>query len=74
MVREGKPKCFFYLDHRRRWPPCDHCDTYAAFANVHDAVPYLGRLDRQREGFGFSIQAAGVDAGYAAAGPGDHRG
>ena len=36
-------------------------------ANVHDSVPYLGRLDRQRERFGFDIRAVGVDAGYAAA-------
>jgi len=42
-------------------------DTYATPATVHDAVPYLGRLDRQRERFGFEIRAAGVDAGYATA-------
>jgi hypothetical protein len=28
-------------------------------------VPYLGRLDRQRERFGFGVQAVGLDAGYA---------
>jgi transposase len=68
MVREGKPKGFFYLDHRT--VDGRHAivtDTYATPANVHDAVPYLGRLDRQRERFGFSIRAAGVDAGYATA-------
>jgi hypothetical protein len=42
-------------------------DTHVTPANVHDSVPYLGRLDRQRERFGFSIRAVGVDAGYAAA-------
>jgi transposase len=68
MVRDGKPKGFFYLDHRT--VDGGHAiitDTYATPATVHDSVPYLGRLDRQRERFGFSIRAAGVDAGYATA-------
>jgi len=68
MVREGKPQGFFYLDHRT--VDGRHAiitDTHVTPANVHDSVPYLGRLDRQRERFGFSIRAAGVDAGYAAA-------
>jgi transposase len=68
MVREGKPKGFFYLDHRT--VDGRHAiitDTHVTAANVHDSVPYLGRLDRQRERFGFSIRAVGVDAGYAAA-------
>jgi transposase len=68
MVREGKPKGFFYLDHRT--VDGRHAiitDTHGTPANVHDSVPYLGRLDRQRERFNFSIRAVGVDAGYAAA-------
>jgi transposase len=68
MVRDGKPKGFFYLDHRT--VDGRHAiitDTYATPATVHDASPYLGRLDRQRERFNFSIRAVGVDAGYAAA-------
>lgn len=68
MVREGKPKGFFYLDHRT--VDGRHAiitDTHVTPANVHDSVPYLGRLDRQRERFQFSIRAVGVDAGYAAA-------
>lgn len=68
MVREGKPKGFFYLDHRT--VDGRHAivtDTYATPATVHDAAPYLGRLDRQRERFGFPIRAVGVDAGYATA-------
>lgn len=68
MVREGKPKGFFYLDHRT--VDGRHAiitDTHVTPANVHDSVPYLGRLDRQRERFNFSIRAVGVDAGYAAA-------
>jgi len=68
MVRDGKPKGFFYLD--RRTVDGRHAiiaDTHVTPANVHDSVPYLGRLDRQRERFGFAIRAVGVDAGYAAA-------
>ena len=68
MVRDGKPKGFFYLDHRT--VDGRHAiitDTHVTPANVHDSVPYLGRLDRQRERFQFSIRAVGVDAGYAAA-------
>jgi transposase len=68
MVRDGKPKGFFYLDHRT--VDGRHAiitDTHVTPANVHDSVPSLGRLDRQRERFGFDIRAVGVDAGYAAA-------
>ena len=68
MVREGKPKGFFYLDHRT--VDGRHAiitDTHVTPANVHDSAPYLGRLDRQRERFHFNIRAVGVDAGYAAA-------
>jgi transposase len=65
MVRDGKPKGFFYLD---------HCtvdglhniitDSYVTAASVHDSIPYLDRLDRQRERFGFRVESAGLDAGY----------
>jgi transposase len=68
MVRDGKPKGFFYLDHRT--VDGRHAiitDTHVTPASVHDSVPYLGRLDRQRERFNFSIRAVGVDAGYATA-------
>jgi transposase len=68
MVREGKPKGFFYLDHRT--VDSKHAiitDTHATPATVHDSVPYLRRLDRQRERFGFQVQAVGLDAGYATA-------
>jgi hypothetical protein len=67
-VRDGKPKGFFSLDHRT--VDGRHAiitDTHVTPANVHDSVPYLGRLDRQRKRFGFDIRAVGVDAGYAAA-------
>jgi transposase len=68
MVREGKPKGFFYLDHRT----VDGAhgiitDTHATPGNVHDSRPYLERLDRQRRRFGFDVDAVGLDAGYNSA-------
>ena len=68
MVRDGKPKGFFYLDHRT--VDGRHAiitDTHVTPANVHDSVPYLDRLDRQRKRFGFQVRAVGLDAGYASA-------
>jgi len=68
MVREGKPKGFFYLDHRTT---CGQhnliTDTHITAANVHDSIPYLERLDRQRERFNFETEAVGLDAGYMSA-------
>ena len=69
MVRDGKPKGFFYLDHRT--VDGRHAiitDTHVTPANVHDSVPYLRRLDRQRERFGFEVHAVGLDAGYCDSG------
>jgi transposase len=65
MVREDKPTGFFYLDHRT--VDARHSiitDTHVTPASVHDSQPYLARLDRQRERFGFHVQAVGLDAGY----------
>ena len=69
MVRDGKPKGFFYLDHRTVDGRLGIItDTYATPANVHDSIVYLGRLDRQRARFGFDVGAVGLDAGYATSG------
>lgn len=65
MIRDGKPKGFFYLDHRT--VDGKHAiitDSHATPANVHDSIPYMDRLDRQRERFGFKVEAVGLDAGY----------
>ena len=68
MVREGKPKGFFYLDHRTVDGAYNIItDSYATPANVHDTRPYLSRLDRQRMRFGFEVEAVGLDAGYMSA-------
>jgi transposase len=69
MVRDGKPKGFFYLDHRTvDGRLAIITDTHVTPASLHDSIPYLGRLDRQRERFGFSVAAVGLDAGYYTAG------
>lgn len=65
MVRDDKPTGFFYLDHRT--VDAKHAiitDTHVTPASVHDSQPYLPRLDRQRERFGFDVRAVGLDAGY----------
>lgn len=65
MFREGKPKGFFYLDHRT--VDGKHniiTDTHVTPGNVHDSIPYLERLDHQRQRFGFEVDAVGLDAGY----------
>lgn len=68
MVRDGKPKGFFYLDHRT--VDAAHAiitDTHTT-AVVHDSTVYLGRLDRQVKRFDFHVAAVGLDAGYATPG------
>jgi IS5 family transposase len=68
MVREGKPKGFFYLDHRTTCGKHNLItDTHVTPANVHDSIPYLERLDHQRQRFGFDTDAVGLDAGYMSA-------
>jgi len=32
--------------------------------NAHDVVPYIKRLDRQKERFDFDVKHVGLDAGY----------
>jgi transposase len=65
MVRDDKPKGFFYLDHRTVDAKyAIITDTHVTPASVHDSQPYLARLDRQRARFGFELQAVGLDAGY----------
>ena len=69
MVRDGKPKGFFYLDHRTVDGRLGIItDSFATPANVHDTIVYLGRLDRTRRRFDLDVRAVGLDAGYATAG------
>ena len=69
MVRDGKPKGFFYLDHRTVDGKLGIItDTHTTPANVHDSIVYLDRLDRARARFGLDVKAVGLDAGYATTG------
>lgn len=65
MHRDNKPKGFFWLDHRT--VDGKHgiiTDTYTTPGNVHDAQPYIARLERQLARFPLSPVAVGLDAGY----------
>ncbi|WP_339318060.1 IS1182 family transposase [Paenibacillus sp. FSL R10-2734] len=65
MIRDGKPEGFFYLDHRTADTKYNLItDVHVTPGNVHDSVPYLSRLDRQRERFGFKVEAVALDSGY----------
>ncbi|MBE0339796.1 IS1182 family transposase, partial [Paenibacillus sp. 23TSA30-6] len=65
MIRDGKPEGFFYLDHRTVDTKYNVItDVHVTPGNVHDSVPYLSRLDRQRERFGFQVEAVALDSGY----------
>lgn len=68
MIRDGKPEGFFYLDHRTVDAKYNMItDVFVTAGNVHDSVPYLSRLDRQRERFGFVVEAVALDSGYLTA-------
>lgn len=65
MVRDGKPKGFFYLDHRT----VDRkkniiVDTLVTPANVNDVDPLREVLDRVTDRLGKSPNYQGLDAGY----------
>lgn len=65
MSRENKQEMFCYLDHRTTDMKFNIItDAYVTPGNVHDSVPYLSRLDRQIERFGFKVEAVGLDSGY----------
>ena len=68
MHRDGKPKGFFYLDHRSVDGKFSMItDTYVTAGNMHDSIPYLDRLDHQIDKFGFNVESVGLDAGYSTA-------
>ncbi|MGG1556515.1 IS1182 family transposase, partial [Paenibacillus ferrarius] len=68
MIRDGKPEGFFYLDHRTVDVKYNMItDVFVTPGNVHDSVPYLSRIDRQKERFGFSVEAVALDSGYLTA-------
>ena len=65
MNRDGKPKGFFYLDHRT--VDSKHniiTDVYVTPGNINDVDPYVERLDIQIKKFNFKTKHVGADAGY----------
>lgn len=65
MVRDGKPKGFFYLDHRtvdRKYNII--VDTLVTPANVNDVDPLSQIMDRVTERLGETPKYVGLDAGY----------
>jgi hypothetical protein len=65
MSRENKQEMFCYLDHRTTDMKFNIItDVYVTPGNVHDSVPYLNRLDRQVQRFGFKVEAVALDSGY----------
>ena len=65
MHRDGKPKGFFYLDHRTVDSKANIItDVFVTPGYVNDVKPYLGRLKAQIEKFKFEVEKVGLDAGY----------
>lgn len=65
MYREGKPEGFYYLDHRTVDAKYNLItDVHITPGNVHDSIPYVARLERQIERFGFKVEAVALDSGY----------
>ncbi|MGV8084137.1 MAG: IS1182 family transposase [Coriobacteriia bacterium] len=65
MHRDGKPKGFFYLDHRTVDSKANIVtDVFVTPGNCNDTEPYIERLNVQIAKFGFQVKAVGLDAGY----------
>jgi len=65
MHRDGKPKGFFYLDHRTVDSKANIItDVHVTPGNVNDIDPYIERLKTQISKFRFKTEYVGLDAGY----------
>ena len=65
MHRDGKPKGFFYLDHRTVDSKANIItDVSVTPGNTNDVKPYINRLDEQIAKFGFEVETVGLDAVY----------
>ena len=63
--RDNKEKGFMYLDHRTVDDKCNIIvDCYVTKGNVHDSIPYIGRLEYIKKTFGYEIKKCAVDSGY----------
>lgn len=67
MRRDRKPTGFYFLDHVTVDSSYNIIlDAFVTAGNVHDAIPYLSRLDYVRNSFNFpkELKYACADAGY----------
>ena len=65
LMRDGKPKGFFYLDHRTVDAKYNIItDTFVTAGSVSDSEPYLDRLQVQIDKFHFQVEAVALDSGY----------
>ncbi|ABK60462.1 IS1182-like element ISCno1 family transposase [Clostridium novyi] len=66
MVRDGKPKGFFYLDHRTVDGKYNIItDVHVTPGNINDVDPYVKRIETQIEKFNFNTKYLVADAGYS---------
>lgn len=66
MVRDGKPKGFFYLDHRTVDGKYNIItDVYVTAGNINDVDPYVDRIETQIKKFNFNTKYIVADAGYS---------
>lgn len=67
MHRDGKPKGFFYLDHRTVDGAYNIIvDSFVTPGNVHDSVPYVGRMERIKNELNLKPFSVALDSGYMA--------
>ncbi len=67
-IVQGNRKGSFYLDHRTTDFKFNIItDVYVTPVNAHDSIPYLERLDQQRNCFSFKVEAVALDSGYLTA-------
>ncbi|MCW6087716.1 IS1182 family transposase [Clostridium sporogenes] len=66
MVRDGKPKGFFYLDHRTVDGKYNVItDVHVTPGNINDVDPYVERIETQIKKFNFNTKYIVADAGYS---------
>jgi hypothetical protein len=65
LMRESKPRGFFFLDHRTVDPKFNIItDTHITAGNISDSEPYWERLMAQMTKFNFPVEAVALDSGY----------
>jgi hypothetical protein len=65
LMRDQKPKGFFYLDQRTVDAKYNFItDTFITPGNASDSESYLERLNVQQKKFNFHVEAVALDAGY----------